>query len=132
MAKTPTYHVFHMYLPFQDATLLPVQVDAPMLAAQGGQFPAFTVTAARGKDGKVHVAVANMDKAKAYAVRLTLSGLKARSVRGEILTHDRLDAHNAPGQPAMIAPRPYTGGRIADGALWIDVPTKAVVVVSLD
>lgn len=131
MAKTPTYHVFRMYLPFQDATLLPVQVDAPMLDAQGGRFPAFSITAARNRGGIVHVAVANMDRAKGYALRLNLSGLKVRSVRGEILTHARLDAHNVPSQPEMIAPRAFDGGRITDGMLRLDVPAKSVVVLTL-
>ena len=64
MAKTPSYHVFAMYLPFQDATSLPVEVKAPMLTIGKNSFPAFNVSAARGKDGKVHVAVANLDADK--------------------------------------------------------------------
>ncbi|MEI9905917.1 MAG: alpha-L-arabinofuranosidase C-terminal domain-containing protein [Asticcacaulis sp.] len=26
MVLTPTYHVFHMYVPFQDATVIPVKI----------------------------------------------------------------------------------------------------------
>ena len=31
MAKTPTYYTFALYRPFQDATVLPVHVTAPLL-----------------------------------------------------------------------------------------------------
>jgi alpha-N-arabinofuranosidase len=43
-----------------------------------------------------------------------------------------MDAHNVPGQPAAIAPKPYTGGRLGNGKLMLDLPAKSVVVVTLD
>jgi alpha-L-arabinofuranosidase len=132
MAKTPSYYVFKMYLPFQDATLLPVEVKGPLLTSGKDSFPAFNLSAARGKDGKIHVAVANIDAGKAQAIRLGLGALKARSVSGEILTDSRMDAHNVPGEAEVLAPQSFAGGRIEKGVLVLDVPAKSVVVVRLD
>jgi alpha-L-arabinofuranosidase len=132
MAKTPTYYVFAMYLPFQDATVFPVDVIAPKLMSGKDSFPAFNLTAARATDGKTYVAVANLDASNGQSIRLALGTLKAASVTGTVLTHALMDAHNAPGEREVIAPETFRGGRIADGALTLKVPAKSVVVVRLD
>jgi alpha-L-arabinofuranosidase len=132
MAKTPSYYVFAMYLPFQDATSLPVEISAPKLMSGKDSFGAFNVSAARAKDGKVYVAVANSDPLKSQSIRMALGGIKARSVSGQVLTHDKMDAHNVPGMKEMVAPKPFKGGKIDAGVLTLDVPAKSVVVVRLD
>ncbi len=132
MAKTPTYHVFAMYLPFQDAVPLPIDVKSPMLMSGKSSFPALSMSAARGKDGNVHVAIANLDANKPQLVRLRLAGLKAQKVGGQILTHTQIDAHNLPGKPEAITPRAFDGARIKSGFLTLNVPAKSVVVVNLD
>jgi alpha-L-arabinofuranosidase len=132
MAKTPSYHVFAMYLPFQDATFLPVEVNAPKLLSGKDSFPAFSVSAARGKDGKVYIAVANIDPQQGKKIQLSLSGIAPKSVRGDVLTHSRMDAHNVPGEIDVISPRPYNGARINKSALHLDIPAKSVVVVRLE
>jgi len=132
LAKTPTYYTFAMYTPFQDATFIPVNAPAPMLKAESGSFPAFTVSAAKAKDGKTYVAVANADKDKGYKLSLDLGGLKGTKVSGQVLTAAKLDAHNTPGQKEEIAPAPFNGGRIAGGKLLLDIPAKSVVVVKIE
>ena len=132
MARTPTYYTFAMYVPFQDATFLPVTITAPTLTAESGQFPAFSVSAAKGKDGQIHVAVANADKDHGYHLALDLGTPGLRHVAGQILTAARLDAHNTPGAPEEIAPQAFTGATIGGGKLLLDVPAKSVVVVGVD
>jgi alpha-L-arabinofuranosidase len=132
MAKTPSYHVFAMYLAFQDAILLPVDVSAPKLMSGKDSFPAFNVSAARGKDGKVHVAVANLDAQKPQSIRIALGSIKATTVTGDVLTHAQMDAHNVPGSREVVAPASFKGGKIERGTMTLDVPAKSVVVVTLD
>jgi alpha-N-arabinofuranosidase len=132
MAKTPSYYVFKMYLPFQDATLLPVAMKAPLLQSGKDSFAALNLTAARAKDGKIHIAVANLDSRHAQTIRLALGKLAAKSVVGEILTHPQMDAHNVPGAKEAVAPVPYKGGLISGDVVILTVPAKSVVVVRLD
>ncbi len=132
MAKTPTYHVFAMYLPFQDATPLPVDVKSPMLSAGKNSFAAISISAARGKDGKVHVAIANMDADKPHSIRVALGNVTARAVSGLILTHSAMDAHNLPGKAEVITPRAFTGASLKGGTITMTVPAKSVIVVKLD
>jgi alpha-L-arabinofuranosidase len=132
MARTPSYHVFQLYLPFQDAIQLPVEINAPLLVTGKDSFPAFNMTAARAKDGKVYLAVANMDSQKGQSIRLPLGGIAAKSVTGQMLTHGQMDAHNVPGEKEVVSPQPFRGGRISGGTLSLEVPAKSVVVVRLD
>ena len=132
IALTPTYYAFKMYVPFQDATSIPLDLTAPDFTLGGKTIPAINASAARGKDGKVYIGVANMDPRDGVDLDVDLGGLKARAVSGEVLTAEAMDAHNLPGQPAAVAPAPYAGGRVAGGRLKLNIPAKSVVVVRLD
>ncbi|MDC7677308.1 alpha-N-arabinofuranosidase [Asticcacaulis machinosus] len=138
MALTPTYYAFKMYVPFQDSIPLPVEVTAPTLSAgkdkdgKDQTFPAFNVTAAKARDGKTYVGVANMDADKGYKINIDLGTLKAKKVSGDVLTAAKLDAHNVPGQKEAIFPVAYKGGKISGGKLTLDVPAKSVVVVAVE
>jgi alpha-N-arabinofuranosidase len=132
MVRTPTYHVFRMYKPFQDATPYPVMISPPTIETPEGRFPAFNITAARAKDGSLSVAVANMALKDGYRISLDLGAQSYRRVSGEVLTHARMDAHNVPGQPEIISPMPFKAAKIDGKRLVLDVPAKAVVVVRLN
>lgn len=76
MVLTPTYHVFHMYRPFQDATYLPADVHTDSMTVEGGhmasmvdgKIPDVSVSTAKAKDGSIVVALANtsLDKADGH------------------------------------------------------------------
>lgn len=132
LALTPTYHAFKMYVPFHDATSLPLELSTPDFSAGGKTIPAINASAARGKDGRIYIGIANMGPRDRVELNVDLGTAKAKAVSGEVLTADRMDAHNVPGQPATIASMPYTGGRISQGRLMLDIPAKSVVVVRLD
>ena len=132
MALTPSYYAFRMYVPFQDATSLPLALTAPNFTLQGDSIPAINASAARAADGKIRIAVANMDPQDRVNLQIDLGSFKAASVSGEILTADKMDAHNVPGEHVAVAPTAYAGGTLADGKLVLDIPAKSVVVVKLD
>jgi alpha-L-arabinofuranosidase len=119
-------------VPFQDATSLPLALTTPDFTLDGDSIPAINASAARAADGKIRIAVANMDPQDRVNLQIDLGSLTAASVSGEILTADKMDAHNVPGKPAAIAPAAYTGGTLAGGKLVLDIPAKSVVVVKLD
>ncbi|MFE8101689.1 alpha-N-arabinofuranosidase [Brenneria goodwinii] len=132
IALTPTYYAFKMYVPFQDSTAIPLDVKAPQLTSGGKSFPAFNVSAARAKDGKIYIGVANMNLHEGYDLSINLGSLKAKSVSGEILTSTVMDAHNIPGQSEVIRPVNYQDGKINGSVLSLKIPAKSVVVVSLE
>jgi alpha-L-arabinofuranosidase len=132
MARTPTWHVFRMHTPFQDATPIPVEISAPRITTPDGSFLAVSVSAAKGRDGKIYLSLANFQLKSPYLLSLDLGGLTARSVAGEILTHAQMDAHNVPGEKETVAARPFSGAKLNNGRLEVTIPEKSALVLRLE
>jgi len=131
MVLTPTYHVYKMYLPFQDATSLPVSFDAGSYVQGDIKLPRVDAIAARDAQGKLWLAVTNLDPARPASILANLSGAKAANARGQILTAARVDAINTFEAPGAVAPKPFAAKAGRDG-LRLDIPAKSIVVVQLE
>ncbi len=130
MVLTPTYHVFRMYQPFQDATYLPVELKSPWYNKEQWTVPSVSATAARGTDGLVRVALVNVDPNRPAAVSATLTGVNASAAEGEILT-GTIQAHNSFDTPEAVKPAPFTGASLSGGTLNVTLPAASVVVLTL-
>jgi alpha-N-arabinofuranosidase len=132
MVLTPTYHVFRMYVPFQDATALPATVTgAPEYTLGATHIPALSVSAARGKDGRVHLALVNSDPHHAITIALKSTGLSVAGVHGEVLGATQLDAHNTFDAPDAVRPRPWQAAPDGHGGATLTLPPAAVVVCTV-
>ena len=131
MLVTPTYHVFEMYKPHQDATSLPLELKTPDYALGEGKIPMVSASASRDAAGAVHVSLANTNPNSAVTVSTSLSGVTARSVTGKILTAPAMDAHNTFDAPRTIAPAAFDGAELAGGTLTIHLPAKSVVMLEI-
>ena len=132
MILTPTYHVFKMYIPFQDATSLPTSIKkVPKYELNKKSIPAISVSAAKAKDGKVYLAIANTNPHKAEVLNVNTKGLNAKKATGQILTSDKMDTHNTFAAPNAIVPTAYSA-EAKNGKLLLDIPAKSVVVVALE
>ncbi|WP_375194208.1 alpha-N-arabinofuranosidase [Sphingobium sp.] len=131
MVLTPTYHVFEMYKPWQDATVLPIDIDTPWYHKDRFVMPAVSGSAVRAKDGKIHVGLSNLDPNQTNTVTVKLDGVNATSVSGRILTAGAINAHNSFDAPEVVKPAVFTGAQIANGALSVILPPKSVVVIDL-
>jgi len=128
MVRTPTYYAFLMYVPFQGAAALPVQVDSPRL----GSVPAVDVTAAKGPGGAVYVGIVNADPDEAADVDLSIAGASGRHVSGQLLTAPAMDSRNRFGAAEEVRPVPFRGARWNGGKLRVSMPAKSVVVLTLE
>jgi len=131
MVLTPTYHVFHMFRPFQDATYLPTDFQAPRYTFGGAAIPGVSVSAARTSTGAIAVALVNLDARKAATLNLSIAGATPKAVQGEILTAGALDAHNTFESPDAVKPSRFNGAALENGKLSVSLPAKSVVVLSL-
>ncbi|HVI99497.1 MAG TPA: alpha-L-arabinofuranosidase C-terminal domain-containing protein [Sphingomonas sp.] len=131
MVVTPTYHVFDMYQPFMDATFLPLKVDGPIYRVGNISMPAVDASAARGRDGKLHLALVNVDPHQSARVRVSIDGVAARGAQGRILTGPAMDTRNTFDRPNTLVPAAYSG-RADGGALVFDLPAKSVAVVAVE
>ena len=130
MLVTPTYHVYRMYVPFQDATLIPVSLDAGTYAYGDIRLSAVDAVAARDESGRLWLALVNVDPNRGAQIEASIEGLAARSASGEVLTAATVDAHNTFDRQNQVAPRHFIG-RTSGGRLFFKLPPKSVAVVEV-
>ncbi|MFA6113698.1 MAG: alpha-L-arabinofuranosidase C-terminal domain-containing protein [Sphingomonas sp.] len=131
MVVTPTYQIFGMYVPWQDATQLPVDMTSPWYNKDQWTMQSLSSSAVRGADGVVHVSLANLDPVNALTVTLNVDGSTASTLTGSVLTADRIDAHNRIGEPLAVAPRDIAPVAVTGGKAVLTLPAKSVTVVAL-
>jgi len=132
MIVTPTYWVFDMYKPFQDATSLPVQLETPDYVFNGAAIPAVSASAAKATDGHIYVSLVNCDPKQAIAVDTKLTGVTATTVTGQVLTAEAMNAHNTFEQPNAVKPARFDGARLMGDTLKVNLPAKSVVMLRLE
>ena len=94
MVLTPTYYVFKMYVPFQDATFVPVTFDAGTYTHGDITLPRVDAIAARDATGKLWLEITNLDPNQAAEIEANLGGITAKSAAGETLTAPKVDSVN--------------------------------------
>lgn len=130
MVLTPTYHLFKMYVPFQNATRLPISFDAGTYTFGDVSVPRIDAIAARGTDGKLWIALTNVDPDKPADIDAAVTGIRARKASGAVLTASRVDAINSYDKPDAVVPRAISA-RVNGGRLQVTLPPKSVTVLSI-
>lgn len=131
MVLTPTYHAFRMYVPFQDATRLPVSFDAGKYQVDSIALPRVDVIAARSKDGKIYVAITNIDANNELSIELPFDGNLIVSANGETLYASSIDAINTFEQPDNVSPKPITP-EISGSNVSVTVQPQSLTVLSIE
>ena len=130
MVLTPTYHVYKMYVPFQDATLLPISFNAGVYKFDKITLPKVDAIAAKGKDGKIWLALINLDPNNSTNVTANIPGITATSAVGEVLTAASFNTINNFEAPNAVAPKPYSA-KAENGSLVLRLAPHSVTVVEL-
>jgi len=131
MVMTPTYYVFKMYVPFQDATFVPVSLDAGAYTHGDIKLPRVDAIAAKDKAGKLWLAITNLDPNQPVEIEASLTGITARSAVGETLTAPKVDSVNTFDAPNTVVPKPAST-KIQGGKLALKLEPKSVTVVSVE
>ncbi|HEY7808047.1 MAG TPA: alpha-L-arabinofuranosidase C-terminal domain-containing protein [Croceibacterium sp.] len=131
MLLTPTYYVHQMYLPFQDATFVPVKFDAGEYRHGAIVLPKVDAVAVKATDGKLYLSLVNLDPAAGATVRVTLPQGRFGKAAGQVLTAPNVNSVNTFDQPNTVAPRPIAG-KVAGGVMTIDLPAKSIAMIALE
>jgi alpha-L-arabinofuranosidase len=130
MVLTPTYHVFKMYVPFQDATFVPVTFNAGTYTHGTTTLPRIDAIAAKDASGRLWLAITNLDPNEPADVDATVAGLSATSAAGETLTAAKVDSVNTFDAPNAVAPKPVSA-KVQNGTLSLRLDPKSVTVISV-
>jgi len=131
MVLTPTYYVYKMYLPFQDAALIPVDFDPGTIHRDGVTLPRVDAIAAKDASGKLWIEITNIDPDKPAEIEAAISGIVFKSAKGETLTAPAVDSINTFAAPNTVVPKPILA-TVKDGRLTLSVEPKSVTVLSLE
>jgi len=131
MVLTPTYHLFKMYVPFQDATLVPLSLDAGKYTHGDIALPRLDALAAKDAAGKVWLAMTNLDPNQPLEIEASLAGVTAKAAAGETLTAPRVDSVNTFETPNAVAPKPVVA-KVQAGKVLLTLAPKSVTVISVE
>ena len=133
MVLTPTYYVFKMYTPHQNATVVPLSVETTTREVRDGRtVPTLSATASQ-KDDVLNVSLTNIDLAEPVKVSIPLpEAYRKGKVTAEILTAERIDDYNDFGKPERVTLKPFSGARISKGELTLTMPPKSVVSLKIE
>ena len=128
---TPTYHVFRMYVPFQDAVFIPVTFDAHTYTPGGVSLPSVDVISAKASDGKLLIEITNLDAESSAKIDADLLGLTAKSAKAETLSAAAVDSVNTFDHPNTVAPKTQAV-KLQGGKLSLTVEPRSVTVISIE
>lgn len=145
MVLTPTYHVFNMYKPFQEATYLPLDLKCDEMRVRHEmrkemdvnkkdgfrRLPLVSASAAKTADGSIVISLTNVALNKAQEIEVDLEGVNAKSVTGQILTSKSEKDFNDFENPNRVQPVAFKDAKLKKGAITVNLPAKSIVILNV-
>jgi len=131
MVLTPTYHVFKMYVPFQDSTSVPVTFNAGSYTRGDVTLPRVDAIAAKDATGKLWLEITNIDPNQSLEIEVNLTGVNAKSATGETLTAPKVDSVNTFDSPNTVTTKPVSA-KVQGGKIALTLEPKSVTVISVE
>jgi alpha-N-arabinofuranosidase len=131
MVLTPTYYVFKMYVPFQDSTFVPVTFNAGTYTHDNITLPRVDAIAAKDTNGKLWLAVTNLDPNQRIEIEAGVEGVTAKSAAGQTLTAPKVDSVNSFDAPNTVVPK-STVAKVQGGKISLQLEPKSVTVISVE
>jgi alpha-L-arabinofuranosidase len=131
MLLTPTYHIFRMYVPFQDATFVPIELPAGAYKVGDIELPRVDAIAARDAGGKLWLSLTNLDPNRVANIDVEIAGAGVRRAVGETLAAPKIDSVNTFEAPGTVVPKPFSA-RASGKKLPLKLAPASVTVVALE
>ena len=129
MILTPTYHVFDMYKPHKDATLLSHHLVSEEVSFGKEKMETLNVSTSKSPDGTVNISIANIHPDKKIDLDVLLRGMEAKSVNAQILTAPEINSHNTFENKEVVKVSEFKDFKLSKENLKIAVPAKSVLMV---
>jgi alpha-N-arabinofuranosidase len=116
----------------QDATLIPIEFNSNKYVIGDKSFDAVTVSASKNKNGKINITFVNADINNAQTIETALAGLKAKKIRGKVLSSSKVNDHNTFANPNLVAVKDFKGFKSNKDNLSITLPANSVVLIEIE
>ena len=144
MVLTPTYHVFEMYKPFQEAIYVPLdlkceiqrvrhEMNKEMDNSDGGfrTLPLISASAAKTTTGSLVISLSNVSLDRKSEVAISLGDFKGKAVTGRILTSKSVSDFNDFEHPDRVQPAVFKDAKLKKDQLLVTLPAKSIVVLEV-
>ena len=145
MVLTPTYHVFEMYKPFQEATFLPFDLKCEQINVRHEMnkemdesdengfrtLPLISASAAKTASGSIIISLTNVSLDKKKEISINLNGFKGKDVTGRILTSKSVADYNDFDNPNRVKPVAFKDAKLKKDQLTVKLPAKSIVVLEI-
>jgi alpha-N-arabinofuranosidase len=138
LVKTPTFYVWKMLIPHhtKNAKYAPATLTSEKITGNGKTFNVVSPTATTNDDGQVNISLANLDLVNTRDVTITLTTPTAKfaMASAQVITGPAKDSFNDFGKPEVVnaQPLPATAYTLCGKKLKVTLPSKSVVMLSLD
>lgn len=134
MIKTPTYHVFDLYRVHFDTELLQTNADISSYGHNGEEIPSISYTASKSDDGRINLTITNLDANNAQDIELDFRGIDdlGNVSTGKILTADEVSSVNTFDDPENVVLQDFSDHEIDGTSLSVAVPSKSVVMLTIE
>ena len=129
---TPTYHVFDLYQPHKDATLLPYNLNGPSYSVDGESLDAVSVSCSVDKNGKVSITLVNLDPNNDIKINCRTDGKEAKKVTGKYITSSKITDYNSFDAASVVTIKEFSGAKISKGMIETVLPSKSVVLLQIE
>jgi alpha-N-arabinofuranosidase len=131
MVLTPTYHVFDLYQPHLDATLLPNNLHSPVYSLDGENMEAISVSCSADKNGKVSITLVNMDPNNEIKITCRTEGKEAKKVNCKFITSSKITDYNSFDAADVVSVKEISGAKISKGLIEAVLLSNSVVLLQV-
>ncbi len=131
MVLTPTYYVFKMYVPHQNAKFVPLQVESAVREVRDGRKVPVVDATASEKDGKLNITLSNIDLKEKAEVTIPLEKIGKNAVSGEVLTSATPNDHNTFENPDKVKTVAFKDFKVTKEGLKVTMPPMSVVALQI-
>jgi alpha-N-arabinofuranosidase len=132
MVRTPTFYVYKLYVPHQDATMLPTQVKCDDYTFGEDKIPALNASASMDGEGRVHISIVNTDPNKLKEIECAVYGKAISKLQGQIITAAKINAYNDFDKTELVKIEEFDGMQAKNGKIHLDMPAKSIVMLEVE
>ena len=132
MVKTPTYQVFKMFSHHQDGQLVESFVETSEVGVdEENQIPNLSESVSIGKDGKLHITIANTALNVDYDINGIMIDAAPKNVKAEII-HGPMDAYNDFDNVEVVTIKEFNCIKIDNNDIVFTIPACSIVHIEVE
>ncbi|WP_099203857.1 alpha-N-arabinofuranosidase [Scatolibacter rhodanostii] len=126
MVKTPTYHVFRMFSPHQDSTVVDSFIETKPIGMDSIEIPNLHESVSVSEEGILNLSICNLSATESFEVQSILVETNISEITASILTEEP-HAYNTFDKPETVEEQPFTDFIIQENKICFSIPACSII-----